>query len=113
MSLYPGNPRKDSDKYRLDDMALNDATALQDSMALAMENEMATIFEKVKGTKMPDAGREDLRLLFVAISRGILQYLDDRKTKNEAILTLSVDHEPKDLFVHTATDVKFDIVMKK
>ncbi len=114
--LYPGNPRKvvegQTEKYLLDEDALKDAAALQDSLALAMENEMIGVYKKVKGTDMPAEGREDLRLLFVAISRGILWYLDDRAKKN-AILTLSIDHDPKDLIVHKATGTKFDIVMEK
>jgi len=116
LSLYPGNPRKvvegQTEKYLLDEDALKDAAALQDSLALVMENEMIGVYKKVKGTNMPAEGREDLRLLFVAISRGILWYLDDL-AKKETILTFNVDHDPKDSFKHKANGAKFDIVMEK
>jgi hypothetical protein len=71
MSLYPGAPRWDSAKER----CVLDDQALQQSMALAMEKAMKHVFKKVKGTDLPKAGEEDRWLLFVAISRGILQYL--------------------------------------
>ena len=86
MSLYPGNPRLvnpndpvDEYRYALDEKALTDTKGLADSMALAIEDAMANVFEKVKGTPIPEVGMEDRRLLYVAISRGILQYLADHQ----------------------------------
>ena len=70
MSLYPGAPRLDeNNRHVLDDLAL------QQSMALAIEAALNDMFQKVKGTPVPEVGKEDRRLLFVAVSRGVLQYL--------------------------------------
>jgi hypothetical protein len=87
MSLYPGAPQKVKDQignvvkdpttgkeiYALDDKAL------EQSMAKAIEDAMADVFEKVNGTPLPASGQEDRRVLFVALSRGILKYLQDHQ----------------------------------
>jgi hypothetical protein len=74
MSLYPGAPRLDeNNRHVLDDLAL------QQSMALAIEEAMSDVFQKVKGTPVPEVGKEDRRLLFVAVSRGVLKYLDSHQ----------------------------------
>lgn len=73
MSLYPGAPRLDHGEY-----VLNDA-ALAQSMAKAIEDAMDEVSWLVKGQHLPAAGRDDRRLLFVAISRGILRYLRDHQ----------------------------------
>lgn len=73
MSLYPGAPRLEQGKQVLDD------TALQESMAKAIEDAMNQMSMQIKGTPLPATGREDLRLLFVAISRGVLKYLGDHQ----------------------------------
>jgi hypothetical protein len=74
MSLYPGAPRLDeNNRHVLDDLAL------QQSMALAIEEAMNDMFQKVKGTPVPEVGKEDRRLLFVAVSRGVLKYLDSHQ----------------------------------
>jgi hypothetical protein len=80
MSLYPGNPRKLADgRYVLDD------TALTNSMAEAIEEEMAYVYKKIKGSSLPDAGQEDRRLLFVAIARGVLKYLAEHQEAIDAL----------------------------
>jgi hypothetical protein len=73
MSLYPGAPRLDQGEY-----VLNDA-ALAQSMAKAIEDAMDEVSWLVKGQHLPAAGRDDRRLLFVAISRGVLKYLRDHQ----------------------------------
>ena len=75
MSLYPGAPRWDAakKKYELDD------TGLEQSMARAMEDEMRYVFETVKEIPLPEMGQDDRRLLFVAISRGVLRCLRDHQ----------------------------------
>lgn len=78
MSLYPGAPRLDDGKYVLDD------AALEESMAKAIEDAMDQVSGQVKGKHLPAVGQEDRRLMFVAISRGILSYLRDHQ---EAIAT--------------------------
>jgi hypothetical protein len=80
MSLYPGAPRlinpddpPGEHRYVLDD------TALEESMAKIIEEEMTNVFGLVKGTPLPDSGKEDRRLLYVAISRGVLKCLRDHQ----------------------------------
>jgi len=48
-------------------------------MARAIEDAMGDVFQKVKGMPIPEAGKEDRRLLYVAISRGVLKYLADHQ----------------------------------
>jgi hypothetical protein len=83
MSLYPGSPRLKDGRFVLDD------AALADSMTKAIEDAMAHVFEKVKGTPIPEVGKEDRRLLYVAISRGILQYLTDHQETMRTTLAIS------------------------
>ena len=78
MSLFPGNSRPVTDGHVLDDLAL------QQSMALAMEEELQALYPQIKGMQLPVQGREDRRLLFVAIARGILKYFKDHE---EAVVT--------------------------
>jgi len=53
--------------------------AMEESMAAAIEDQMKILFEDVKKTDIPDTGKEDRKILFVAIARGILQYLNDNQ----------------------------------
>lgn len=73
MSLIPGSPRYDTneEKYVLDD------PAMQNSMALEIEEEMKNVYKALKGKNMPDVGEEDRRMLFSAVARGVLKYLND------------------------------------
>ena len=80
--LYPGAPRWTGERFVLDDLAL------QNSMAKAMDDAMADVFQKLKGIPMPDHGKEDRRLLMVAIARGILIYLE--QNQNSIINSLQV-----------------------
>lgn len=52
---------------------------LANSMALAMEEELEALYKQLKGTSLPALGQEDRRLLFVAIARGILRYIDEHE----------------------------------
>jgi len=67
-------------------------------MALAIDNEMKVLFEAIKGTTMPDNGQLDRRMLFTAISRGILKYLKDHAADLLSAITIThtsgtpVDH---------------------
>ena len=80
MSLYPGAPRLQGGKFVLDD------AAVAESMAKEMEDAMADLFSKVKGiAPMPEEGKEDRRLLFVAIARGMLKYLNDHQVSVRAV----------------------------
>lgn len=105
MSLYPGYPRQVDGQWLLDD------EALQDSMARAMEDAMADVLDKVKGTSLPEAGREDLRLLFVAIARGILGYLQDHE--GEILAGVTITHPSGPSVSHTVDDVDLNIEMDR
>lgn len=79
MALKPGDARKivkpDGEEWLLDDQAVLDASALKGSMALRIEEELNSVFERVKGEQMPQICIEDLRILFVAIARGVVAHL--------------------------------------
>lgn len=83
MSLYPGSPRLNGDGQHV-----LDKPALAQSMAKAIEDAMDDVFLKVKGKPVPETGKEDRRLLYVAISRGVLKYLADHQ---EAMSAFAID----------------------
>jgi hypothetical protein len=78
MSLFPGGAVPDGAGFRY---SLDDA-ALADSMALFMEQEMALVYQGVKNVPLPAATTGDMRLLFVAIARGLLRYLSAKEAGN-------------------------------
>lgn len=84
MSLKAGTPRKVNGKYVLDD------EALENSMAMVIDEEMKALFEKMKGKSMPDTQLNDRRMLFTAISRGILKYLRDHA--GELLSSININH---------------------
>lgn len=59
------------------------------SMAEAMEKAMQAEWKLVKGEDLPTMGQEDRRILFVAVARGILQYL--RAHQNEIMTNITAD----------------------
>lgn len=83
MSLYSGAVRSVNGKYVLDD------PALADSMALAMDDAMADAYQKLKGSALPDKGKDDRRMLFVAIARGLLTYLQNHENDTIAAMNLT------------------------
>ena len=54
-------------------------SARRDAVIKAIEDAMDEVFQKVKGTPIPEVGKEDRQLLYVAISRGVLKYLADHQ----------------------------------
>jgi len=95
MALTPGTPRKINGEYRLDDATLTD------SMALVIDNEMKELYRKIKGTTLPDIGQEDRRMLFTAISRGILKYLRDHAA--DFLNAITITHDSGETWNHSAT----------
>ena len=95
MSLYPGAPRifeeDGEEKHVLDNLALDDATALDDSLAKAIEEAMDELFLQIKKEPIPDTGAADRRLLFVAIARGIFQYLATHQNDIDGSVTIGPD----------------------
>jgi hypothetical protein len=92
MSLYPGDMNTDDEIFAK-------------SMAGTIENEMESIFENIKGTKLPLTGREDRKMLFVAISRGILRYLHD----NPDFINSITLEDPNDNSVSTGSVIGMDL----
>ena len=74
MSLLPGG--RHAGKYSLEDAALTD------SLALAMEQEFALVYQGVKNASLPSSARKDMRILFVAVARGVLGYLSTHESGN-------------------------------
>jgi hypothetical protein len=50
-------------------------TLVPEDMATAIEKEMAQAWQDVKGSHMPPSDPDDRRPMFLAISRGVLEYL--------------------------------------
>ena len=74
MSLYPGG--RDSGQYSLDD------NSMKKSMAQLIEDEFAALYQAVKGSPLPASARQDMRIIFVAVSRGVLRYLSENQAGN-------------------------------
>jgi hypothetical protein len=60
---------------------------LTDAIETAYEQEWA----KVKPNPLPDAGKDDRRLLFAGVARGVLQYLVDHQ--NELLASISAQDD--------------------
>ena len=52
-------------------------TSFSKSMAHAIEIEYEAIWNSLKEEPLPNEGREDRRMLFVAIARGVMRHLED------------------------------------
>lgn len=59
------------------------------SMAEAIETAMQQELMAVSGISLPAKGQDDRRLLFVAIARGVLQYLKDHENETLKSITLN------------------------
>src|SRR5262249_48221061 len=98
MSLFPGGTVPDGTgfRYSLDDPAV-------DSMALFMEQEMRLVYQGVKKVPLPESAAKDMRLLFVAIARGLLRYLSAKEAGN---ITAQLSGVPPHTHqVHLAVDM--------
>jgi hypothetical protein len=61
------------------------AGELTEAMLRALERE----WQRAKGAALPAAGVEDRRLLFAAVARGLLEYLDAHQ--DQVIRTIDLD----------------------
>ena len=61
------------------------------SMAEAIEQAMSQELLLTEGIPLPSAGANDRRLLFVAIARGVLQYLKTHQSETFNNITFMVD----------------------
>lgn len=105
MSLYPGSPHRNGVKLVLDDQAL------QDSMAGAIEDAMADVYTKVKGTGLPDVGEEDRRILFTAVARGVLRYSEDHET--QLLSDVTITHTSGAGVGHAVSNLNLNIQMDR
>jgi hypothetical protein len=101
MSLYSGAVRNAAGKYVIDD------AALQDSMAKAMDDAMVDAYQKLKGSPLPDKGKEDRRMLFVAIAQGLLTYL--RSHENDMISSINLTPSEGTALNYTVNSVSMNI----
>jgi hypothetical protein len=62
-----------------------------DAMTDAIEAAYKLEWSKKKPNPLPDAGRDDRRLIFAGVARGVLQYLHDHQ--NEFLTTLKIQDE--------------------
>jgi O-methyltransferase involved in polyketide biosynthesis len=60
------------------------SNSMAEAIETAMQQELA-----LSGTSLPAAGQDDRRLLFVAIARGVLQYLKDHQSETLRSITLN------------------------
>jgi len=77
MSLYPGGRSSVSPHGP----SVEDE-ALTDSLAHEIEIEFESLFASVKGIGVPAQHREDRRILFVAIARGVLGFIKNKQSRN-------------------------------
>lgn len=76
---------------------------LTDAIQAAFEDE----WRAVKGGSPPGAGTEDRRLLFAAVARGLLQYLDSHQ--NEVLKEITFEDSGEDRKTHTVVGTRLDI----
>jgi hypothetical protein len=60
------------------------------SLAEAIETAMKQEWQLVKGEALPGTGEEDRRLLFVAVARGVIKFLDDHQ--DEIFTSMKLKH---------------------
>jgi hypothetical protein len=70
-----------------------------DSMAEAMENALAAEWLRLRNRPLPALGREDRRLLFVAIAQGVVRHLRDNA--EAALRVHSVEVRQEDTLVQS------------
>src|SRR5262245_14230084 len=105
MTLFPGGPSQVGGQYVWCD------TALQDTLANAIEEEMADVFQKIKKITLPEVGKDERRLLFVAIARGVLKYLEAHQ--HDVLASVTISHTTGPSVTHTVSNVDLNIKMDK
>ena len=59
------------------------------ALTYAIDKAFGTEWTKSKGGSAPDAGKDDRRLMFAAVARGILEYLSAQQSDLIASVTLT------------------------
>ncbi len=72
----------------------------------AMQDAFRTEWKNAKGTPAPDTGVDDRRMMFAAISRGLLEYLDAHQNDFLTSITFDEGGQPVD---HSVTAAELDI----
>jgi len=78
-------------------------SGLTDAIQAAFEDE----WRAVKGGSPPGVGTEDRRLLFAAVARGLLQYLDDHQ--DELMKEITFEDSGQERQTHTVAGTRLDI----
>lgn len=78
------------------------ATDITDSMAEAIEIALQQEWPLARGVPLPTDGLQERRILFVAIARGVLQYLKDHQ--HEFMNSITLNGVPQ-----SVTDVDLNI----
>jgi hypothetical protein len=106
MSLKPGSPKYDPLKQKY----VWPPSQLADSMAQEMEDQMEKVYKALKNQDLPTANTEDRLMLFSAISRGILYYLE--RHAGDLIQDYLIKHTSgtQTATTHSLSGLEFDII---
>jgi len=73
----------------------------------AIQAAFAQEWQAIKGGSPPSMGTEDRRLLFAAVARGLLQYLEDHE--DELMTRITFDDSGQDRETHTVVAARLNI----
>lgn len=74
-------------------------------MTDAIEAAYEAEWKKVKPNPLPDAGKDDRRLIFAGVARGVLQYLADHQNEFLTTLKAQIDGGNEVTLTVTETDL--------
>jgi hypothetical protein len=79
-----------------------------------LADEIEHAFESVWGQLKPDDpfpsdGRADRRVLFLAVARGLLTYLENKQNETLSTLQLVLSHNIPDTYIVEALDLNIDL----
>ncbi len=73
----------------------------------AIQEAFAVEWQVAKGGSPPSMGTEDRRLIFAAVARGLLQYLEDHE--DELMKRITFEDSGQDRQSHTVVETNLDI----
>lgn len=83
---------------------------LADSLTKAMDDEMKALYKLLNaGKDLPDTGKSDRLLLFAAIARGLLRYLNKHET--DIIKSITISHSSPGADTHQVSGLDLDITV--